>query len=151
MIGVKHKDIRRFFTKIKEVGSCWEWTSSIRKDGYGQFSFNGKPVLTHRFSFELFKGYIPINLDLDHLCRNRKCVNPDHLEAVTRSENLIRGNAVLKRGVEQSQKTHCPQGHQYLDDNLYVWKNEKNNTERHCRKCHNIQQQKYMKKKGVRK
>lgn len=82
---------------------CWEWTRSLSVAGYGQTSYNlrtttGKlrPSLVHRVAYELFKGEIPAGLELDHLCRNRKCFNPDHLEAVTHQENMIRGwRAVL--------------------------------------------------------
>lgn len=80
--------VKAFFDKINPVESgCWEWTASLFRCGYGQF---GAGKYAHRWSYEFFTGPIPEGLDVDHVCRNRKCVNPDHLEAVTRSVNIKR-------------------------------------------------------------
>lgn len=87
------KDIQRFMVKVKKTDNCWEWTGHIMANRYGQFWCNGKMQLTHRISYELFKGDIPQGLHIDHLCRNRKCCNPDHLETVTNKENILRGIA----------------------------------------------------------
>lgn len=84
-------DLERFFNKV-DVGLCWEWTASLnRKGGYGSFRVGGRLVSAHRWLWETLVGPIPAKHDLDHLCRNRRCVNPDHLEPVTRSVNLARG------------------------------------------------------------
>ena len=110
---------------------CWVWTSTITPQGYGRFSVNGKQTLAHRFSYETFVGVIPIGKELDHLCRNQACVNPDHLEAVTHSINLKRGD--IEAMSHQKIKTHCPQGHPYREENTYIDKNGY----RSCRQCHN--------------
>ena len=109
----------RFLDKISPEpnSGCWLWDASLDGKGYGQFmtSQNGKPKLlrAHRVSYEMHKGPIPEGLDLDHLCRVPSCVNPDHLEPVTRSENLRRGNMRESNG--KMAKTHCQNGHEYRE------------------------------------
>ncbi len=82
---------------------CWLWKGAFTGAGYGQIYVNGKVVYTHRYAYTVIAGKaIPEGHDLDHLCRNRLCANPDHLEAVTRKENLRRGehaNGVWRRGL----------------------------------------------------
>lgn len=93
---------------------CWEWTGSKNPKGYGQFYPTQKPmVYAHRWGYEYFVGPIPEGMDLDHLCRNPSCVNPHHLEPVTRRENLMRGKTLSRANAE---RTHCPQGHPYDTD-----------------------------------
>lgn len=112
---------------------CWLWTGALMKNGYGVFDFHKdrlglprKSRLAHRISYELHNGEIPKGLDLDHLCRTRCCVNPDHLEPVSRKENLRRSPLV--------NKTHCKSGHEFTFENTWI---EKNGA-RHCRACHVI-------------
>ena len=99
---------------------CWLWTGTTNPGGYGAVGFMGRTRSAHRVSYELAKGPIPAGLDLDHKCRVRCCVNPDHLEPVTRSENLRRGLAGENLRVAALAKTHCPKGHPYSGGNLYV-------------------------------
>ena len=122
--------LQKFWSRVKVVGNCWEWQGGIKCDGYGSFYWNKKYYPSHRVCYEIMVGLIPIGLQLDHLCRNRKCCNPDHLEPVTRRENILRGDSIV---AHNSQKTHCPQKHEYTPEN--TWKNGKGS--RVCRICHN--------------
>lgn len=122
----------RFWKAVEPTGFCWYWTNKPHPDGYGQFKVDGKVVRAHRWAYENLVGPIPDGLVLDHLCCNTICVNPDHLEPVTSEENTRRGQLWRVNG----QKTHCPQGHPYSGDNLYV----KPDGRRVCRTCKNDQQ-----------
>ena len=79
----------RFWSKVNKTDTCWIWTAAKNQDGHGRFR-HGRLVLAHRFAYELLVGPIPKGLDLDHLCQNPACVNPAHLEPVTRKENTRR-------------------------------------------------------------
>jgi len=125
---------QRFLKKVDKSGPlwngthCWLWTSGLSTNGYGQFTLLGKTQVAHKISYCWAKGAVPMGLELDHLCRNPICVNPDHLEAVTRQTNQLRGNTI---GARASQVTHCPQGHPY---NLFntIWRLPGG---RKCREC----------------
>ena len=118
----------RFQAKVLPLTSgCWLWMASTARGGYGQFNDGTTMVRAHRFAYTAFVGEIPDGLDLDHLCRNRWCVNPDHLEPVTRSENLRRGYAA------RSPRRHCAQGHPFDQSNTFTRKDGG----RGCRSCRN--------------
>ena len=112
---------------------CWEWASAVTVNGYGMFWFNRAPEYAHRLSYENKHEKIPKGLVINHLCRNRKCVNPDHLEAVTQQENCRKGLTGFLPGLMQRLKTHCPKGHEYNEENTRI----KNDGSRSCRACNN--------------
>src|SRR6185312_10945036 len=115
MVGQRGTLLERFETKfIPEPNTgCWLWTGTLHRGGYGKMG-RGRATdgvdYAHRISWELFRGPIPIGLTIDHLCRVRCCVNPDHLEPVTLDINSRRGTGLMATNLA---KTHCPRGHPY--------------------------------------
>lgn len=116
---------------IQENG-CWDWVGAIGVGGYGIWDADGGR-LAHRTLYIRAKGAIPTGLQLDHLCRNPSCVNPDHLEPVTPRENTRRSNGIS--GIN-SRKTHCLNGHPFDDTNTYVPKKGG----RYCKQCALVRQ-----------
>jgi hypothetical protein len=118
LIGRETKPaIERFMSKVeRSPNDCWIWIGSIAPNGYGKFSVEKNKVRkcfnAHRWAYEYFVGPIRLGLTLDHLCRNRRCVNPGHLEPVTIRENLLRGESA---SAANARKTHCPKGHPLVD------------------------------------
>lgn len=123
----------RFWSKVRSEGDCLIWTSTTDKAGYPDFHVSGYPKCrAHRFAYWLVYGTIPEGLVLDHLCRNRNCVNPTHLEPVTQRENVHRGLGIAARN---RAKTHCPQGHPYDEVNTTVVTFTTGRKARYCRAC----------------
>ena len=99
----------------RSTDGCWRFTTTqMTKGGYAWFQARGQRFLAHRYSYEKFVGPIPEGLQLDHLCRVRNCVNPEHLEPVTCRENLLRGNTL---NAMNARKTHCVNGHEFTPEN----------------------------------
>ena len=118
----------RFWGKVIKTDTCWEWTDYTGYNGYGKLRVQGQMRKAHRLAYEFCIGPIPEGLTLDHLCRNRKCVNPSHLEPVTYQQNILRGEG---RAAAQARRTHCPRGHPYDLFNTYKGPDGR----RHCRVC----------------
>jgi hypothetical protein len=117
----------RFWPKVDAEGDCWIWMAGKTTDGYGRFRVSPTlRVLAHRWSYETLVGPIPAGMQIDHLCKNPPCVNPDHLEPVAGAENARRSSV----GWNSRIKTHCPQGHPYAGRNLL-----RRNGRRICRAC----------------
>ena len=126
---------RRFWSKVDFRGDCWLWTGSVarRRGGYGQFRLASagrkRMVKAHRVAYELLVGPIPEGLEPDHLCRNPRCVNPDHLEPVTHHENVLRGMSPSAQGARAD---HCIHDHPFDEANTYY---RPDNGTRQCRTC----------------
>jgi hypothetical protein len=122
----------RFWAKVdfdKLPGSCWGWTAAKNQYGYGTIAWNGKKQHAMRAAYELLVGPIPDGMELDHLCHtfdwscdgglgclHRECVNPDHLEPVTKRENALR----MRRNNASARKTHCKRGHPFSEENTVI-------------------------------
>lgn len=141
MIELDEQALVRFWSNVNKegpipvdkpwLGPCWLWTGWARNQyGYGGFSFKKKHYLAYRIAYEQVVGEIPEGLEPDHLCKNPPCVNPAHLEPVTKSENDRRGRQGEYLREKQQAKTHCPQGHEYTPENTYTWHGQ-----RQCRTC----------------
>lgn len=104
---------------VVDASGCWNWTGTLSPRGYGTLHVGATSKRAHRISYEVHRGPIPEGLTLDHLCRNRKCINPAHLEIVTAGVNTLRGDgptAINKR------KTHCKRGHALSGANLHLYR-----------------------------
>lgn len=126
-IDIKEK----LFSYIEKTDTCWIWNGPIGTGGYGMFStahHRGYSIRAHRAAYQILVGDIPEGLVIDHLCRVRHCVNPEHLQAVTFNENAKRRSIAY---------THCKHGHEYDENNTHVY-----NGKKYCRMCHKIREKK---------
>ncbi|NWA62995.1 HNH endonuclease [Pantoea sp. B9002] len=110
---------------------CWEFTGSLYKNGYGQIWNGARAEQAHRVAYRFYVAEIPADKEIDHLCKNRRCVNPKHLDIVTHQENIARSNTVMG---ENARKTHCMRGHPLEGENLIITKQKT----RQCRICSNM-------------
>lgn len=129
--------------EIDPATGCHVWTGMMNEQGYGIIKSHGRRCRTHRISYVAAKGEIPQGLILDHLCRNRACCNPDHLEAVTRRENTLRGEGPT---AQAAKATHCPAGHPYEGSNLAPHPKGY----RQCRICRQAQRKFHVRKSRAR-
>jgi hypothetical protein len=134
------KDLTNFY-EVTETG-CWQWTRA-KSNGYGQLMTEGRHWMAHRYTYTHLVGPIPEGLDLDHLCRNRACVNPEHLEPVTHRENVLRG---MSPAALRARSTHCKNGHLFDESTTVL--NAKG--QRTCRICNNEKQKLVLRRKHDR-
>ena len=128
-------DEQRFWSKVVKGYGCWTWQGAIVTN-YGQCGFGGKIQYAHRVSYELLVGPIPPGLQLDHLCKNTRCVNPAHLEAVTALVNNMRSTSPSSRNAK---KLDCLRGHPLSGENLKILSGGR----RSCRACERLRAQRY--------
>ncbi len=139
-----------FFSKIYENSSgCWLMTTAKNNEGYARYA--GKKG--HQITYFIFYGKVPKNLEIDHLCQVRGCVNPLHLEAVTHKENVRRGKVGKVTAKRQQSKKVCINGHPYNEQNTYfdpkIYGAQKNPS-RHCKICKKIAHKKWRRGKNAK-
>jgi hypothetical protein len=110
---------------------CWVWTGNVNSAGYGTVRIHGKTLFVHRVMFRLLGGHIPAGWTIDHLCRNKLCINPRHLEACTQRVNVLRGKGACAKN---ARKTRCLRGHEFTDENT----RRDSNGWRQCARCRRL-------------
>lgn len=138
---------RLYAKAYEDANGCWVWTASSQNGGYGRIGLGTREqgvALAYRVSYQLMVGDIPEGLVLDHLCRNRTCINPYHLEPVTQSENLRRGDNARVARERCAKITHCAQGHEFTPENTGIHIEGY----RFCRICSRNAQRAYRAKKA---
>lgn len=131
---------------INSVTGCWEWTACTTATGYGRVWNGERSDWAHRVVYKVFRGSIPEDKVLDHLCRTRHCVNPEHLEPVTDRENTIRGDCPDVTRARHRAKRFCKRDHPLFGENVYLSPNGRRN----CRKCHVIHKAAYEARKAAK-
>ena len=125
---------QRFEAKVKKLeNGCWEWQGAVSSIGYGRFPLrqaDGSFIngYAHRWAYQRWNGEIPPGTEIDHLCRNRRCVNPEHLRCITHRENMLAGDTIASRNAA---KTRCKRGHEFTVENT----GRTNGNGRSCRTC----------------
>lgn len=125
----------RFWIKVLKTETCWLWQGALSAEGYGKFRVEPRTIYAHRFAFEEIRGPIPAGLVLDHLCRVPSCVNPSHLDPVTQTVNILRGEAPR---IKVHHARVCSRGHEVSAETTYVGKSGW----RQCRLCKNLRRRK---------
>ena len=131
--------LQRFEEKYQPIPwtGCWLWTASTHRDGYGEMrNRKGEKDKAHRISYEMYKGKIPDELCVDHICRVRACVNPDHLRLLTPTQNTMAGFGYM---ANFARRTHCNYGHEFTPENTIT----QNGARRRCRTCKNEEGKRY--------
>lgn len=137
----------RFTAKITvESPGCWIWTASTNPQGYGVFRLGGKAVGAHRAAWALLVGSIPPGLEVDHLCRVRNCVNPDHMELVTQKVNMARGSVYVLMAARFAAITECKHGHPFTPENTGTHTGGR----RYCKTCKKQRLREYEKRRPPR-
>lgn len=129
-------DHERLLLKVKIINDCWIFNGALTKHGYGRFVIDGVVYSAHRVSYSIFNGELFDNLVIDHICRNKNCINPEHLRQVTFSENVLENSESIQ--AKNKKKTQCINGHYFSPENTRVMPNE-----RRCRACERIREKKY--------
>lgn len=130
---------------IDSESGCWEWEGA-KSNGYGRVYWKGKPRPTHRVAYTLYVGEIPEGKQIDHLCANPCCMNPEHLQPVTPQVNTLRGRAIEAAQERGRRTTHCKHGHEFNEKNTY----RRKNGSRACLECIRTRaRERYRKKAGI--
>ncbi len=138
--------LQRWWLHVEiQPDGCWYWTGSIDPEGYGWFSIDRKGIGAHRVGFLLFIDVLDPDLEIDHLCRVRRCVYPGHLEQVTHAVNMERAPGAAINF--QRNKTHCKHGHRFTEENTYYYGP---NNKRCCRACNRANQAKMYQNRKAR-
>ena len=129
--------LSRFLARVErdESSGCLNWRGYVRSDGYGSFWADGRKHVAHRWAYRTLVGEVAAELTIDHLCRNRRCVNTAHLEPVSRGENVLRGVGIAAMRARQ---TECSKGHPLDEENTYRW-----GSHRQCLTCRRANSRKW--------
>lgn len=132
-VQLSQLEIDRFWQFVEEADNgCWEWVGCVKSSGYGIFSLGrrGTAFRAHRVAWSILRGRLSDAQTLDHLCRNRRCVNPAHLDPVSNKENILRGESF---SAKNARKTHCQRGHEFTPENISEYRGK-----RRCRACYQM-------------